>query len=413
MSDSKDEIRKIVQAYYSQPQESLEKVQVKNQKLSVGIPKESESEENRVGLRPEAVRILVNRGVNVLVEAGAGDRAKYTDRQYSDAGAQIAYSPKEVYEGSEIILKILPPTIEELREMPMRKTLISALQIVTLEREYIKLMNEKRLTGIAFELMQDRYGSLPLVRGMSEIAGSTSLLIAAELLSSPNNGKGIILGGVTGVPPSNVVILGGGTVAEFAARTALGLGANVKIFDNSHFKLRRLKYNLNNPHLYTSIIDAETLTDALKVADVVIGAMRPENGRTPCLVTEEMVGMMPENSVIIDVSIDHGGCFETSEPTTLRRPTFTKFGVVHYCVPNIASRVAHTASTAISNIFTPLLSRIATAGGISEYIYSDSRFARGVYCFEGDVTNETIGRKFDFRYKNLALLIAARTGSRL
>ncbi len=413
MSDAKDEIRKIVQAYYAQPQESMAKVSDKTQKLSIGVPREIAPDENRVGLRPEAVKILVNRGVNVVVETGAGDRAKYTDHQYSDAGAQIVYSAKEVYEGSEIILKILPPTLEELKDVPPRKTLISALQIVTLEREYIKIMKEKRLTGVAFELMQDRYGSLPLVRGMSEIAGSTSLLIAAELLSSTNNGKGIILGGVTGVPPSNVVILGGGTVAEFAARTASGLGANVKIFDNSHYKLRRLKYNLNNPHLYTSIIDAETLSDALKEADIVIGAMRPENGRTPCLVTEEMVSQMPDNSVIIDVSIDHGGCIETSEPTTLRKPTFVKYGVIHYCVPNIASRVAHTASTAISNIFTPLLSRIAAAGGISEYIFSDNRFSRGVYCFEGEVTNEAIGRKFDFRYKNLALLIAARSGSNL
>jgi alanine dehydrogenase len=281
------------------------------------------------------------------------------------------------------------------------------LQMGKLTEEYIFAINRKKIIALAFEFIQDKVGGVPVVRAMSEIAGSTVLLIAAEYLSSANEGKGIILGGITGVPPTKIVILGGGTVAEYAARTAIGLGAEVKIFDRHLYKLRRLKYALGQP-IYTSTIDTDILTEAIKQADVVIGALRAEEGRSGTVVTEEMVANMNANSVIIDVTIDQGGCFETSEMTTLRNPVFRKYDVIHYCVPNIASRVARTATTAFSHIFTPYLLEIGNSGGIDEMILTNKWFMKGVYAYKGSLTNAHIGKKFNIQHKELSLLIAAR-----
>ena len=233
------------------------------------------------------------------------------------------------------------------------------------------------------------------------------MLIAAELLSSVHNGRGIILGGITGVPPTRVLILGAGTVGEYAARAAHALGAEIKVFDQHIYRLQRIKYTIGQ-QIYTSIIDSETLTAELSRADVVIGAMRAEDGIAPMIVTEEMVSRMKKNSIIIDVSIDQGGCFETSEMTTHKQPTFQKYDVTHYCVPNIASRVAHTASIALSNVFAPFLLKTGTIGGIEEMIFAKQWFTKGVYCYKGSLTNLPIAQRFNLRYKDLGLLIAAR-----
>ncbi|MCS7004269.1 MAG: alanine dehydrogenase [Cytophagales bacterium] len=388
-----------------QPQEKLAEVKPKKS-LVIGIPKEIARGERRVPLRPEAVHLLVNDGFEILVETGAGNSCKHQDKEYSDAGARIVYSPKEVFE-CPIILKIAPPSFEEIEMMKHGTTLISTMQINSMTADYLHAINRKNITAIGFGLIEDKVGGLPLVRAMSEIAGSTVMLIAAELLSSVHDGKGVILGGVTGVPPTSVVIIGAGTVAEFAARTALGLGAELKVFDNHLYRLRRIKEHLGQ-QIYTSTIDNITLREALQRADVVIGAMRPENGRTPIVVTEEMVASMKPNSVIIDVSIDHGGCFETSEATTHINPVYRKYEVIHYCVPNIPSRVARTATTAISNILTPILRDVAELGGIEEMIYNKSWFAKGVYAYRGKITNEGLAKQFGLPYKSLELLIAAR-----
>jgi alanine dehydrogenase len=390
------------QALY--PQESLMKIREKSHKLFIGIPKESLAFENRVCLTPEAVGLLVNNGHEIIVESHAGDNAKFSDREYSEAGAQISYSAKEVF-SADIILKVEPPSMEEISYMKTGKTLISALQVAKLNPDYFHAINKIKTTALAFEYIEDKGQTMPVIRAMSEIAGSTVMLIAAEYLSSAN-GKGVILGGITGVPPTRVVILGAGTVAEFAARTALGLGAEVKIFDNQVYKLRRLKHDLGM-QIYTSIIDTLTLRNELKEADVVIGSLRSEEG-SPCVVTEEMVAEMKPNSIIIDVSIDQGGCFETSRITDHQNPVFKKYDVIHYCVPNIASRVARTASTALSNIFTPMLLQIAKKGGVEDLIYSREWFMRGVYSYKGYITNPFIAKKFDLRHKDLLLLLAAR-----
>jgi alanine dehydrogenase len=287
------------------------------------------------------------------------------------------------------------------------QTLISALQMGQLKAEVLQAMTKKKIIALAYEFIEDKVGGMPIIRAMSEIAGSSVLLIASEYLSTANNGKGVILGGITGVPPTKVVIIGAGTVAEYAARAALGLGAHVEVFDNHLYKLRRIKHLLGQ-QIYTSTIDTITLGDTLKSADVVIGALRAEKGRARHVITEEMVTHMKSDSLIIDLSIDQGGCVETSELTTLSRPVFRRHGVIHYCVPNVASRVAHTAANALSNIFTPTILRAAEEGGVEPMIFSHKWFMKGVYTYKGGLTNEHVARKFGLKYKNIELLMAAR-----
>jgi alanine dehydrogenase len=388
------------------PQEALLEVKKGGKQLSIGIPRELDAYENRVVLTPESTAILVQNGHHVQVETGAGEASKFSDREYSDAGANIVYSAREAFE-ADLILKVDPPIPLEVSYIKPGKALISALQMAKLTPEYVTAINAKKITAVGFELIQDKVGGMPVVRAMSEIAGSTVMLIAAEYLNSVNNGRGIILGGITGVPPTKVVILGAGTVAEFAARTALGLGAEIKIFDKHIYKLRRIKYAIDH-QVYTSTIDnTYMLGEAISRADVVIGAIRAEEGRSPCVVTEEMVSTMKPDSVIIDVSIDQGGCFETSEITTHKNPIFKKYDVIHYCVPNIASRVARTATTAFSHIFTPFLLQIGNSGGIDEMIFANKWFMKGVYSYKGSLTNEHIARKFNMKYKDMSLLTAA------
>lgn len=287
------------------------------------------------------------------------------------------------------------------------QTLISAIQLGNQKPDYLDALNRKKITALAFEFIQDKVGGMPIIRAMSEIAGNTVMSIASEYLNTANGGRGIILGGITGVPPTQVVIIGAGTVAEYAARAALGLGAEVKIFDNHIYKLRRIKHALGQ-QIYTSTIDTVTLADSLRHADVVIGALRAEKGRNRYVVTEEMVAEMKDESIIIDLSIDQGGCVETSELTTLKNPIFRSYGVIHYCVPNIASRVAHTATTALSNIFTPTILRAGEEGGMEDMIFAHAWFMNGVYTYKGSVTNQHIANKFGLKYKDLSLLMAAR-----
>ncbi|GAA4387289.1 alanine dehydrogenase [Hymenobacter koreensis] len=388
------------------PQESMLAVETRRRKLFIGLPRETSLQENRLGLTPEAVKHLVNEGHDVVMESGAGEPSKYSDHDYSEAGASIVYTPKEVYE-ADLVLKIAPPTADEIEYLRAGQTLVSALQFGSLSVEYLMALQRKKINGISFELIKDPSGAKPVVRAMSEIAGSTVMLVAAEYLARSNEGKGIILGGITGVPPSQVVILGAGTVAEYAARAAIGLGAEVKVFDNHLYKLRRLKQNLG-AQLYTSTLDAYTLNQQIRRADVVIGALNAEDGRIPFMVSEEVVASMAPGSVIIDVSIDQGGCFETSEITTHSKPVFRKYDVIHYCVPNIASRVPRTATNALSNIFTPILQEISQHGGINEALFADEHFRSGVYLYKGALTNAAIAKKFNLRYKELGLMIAVR-----
>ena len=387
-------------------QEAPLAVKADKNSLLIGLPKEVSLQENRIALTPEAVAILVRNGHTVVYEKGAGVGAKFTDNDYSEAGAQVVYSPQEVY-GANLILKVEPLIDGEFDYLKSGSTLISAVNLPAHERSYFEKLNDKNITGLGYEYIEDQANGLPVIRSMSEIAGSAVMLIAGEYLSNASNGRGIILGGITGVPPTKVVVLGAGTVAEYVARAALGMGADIKVFDKHLYKLQRFKYAVGQ-QVYTSIIDSDTLGEAIERADVVIGAMRAEDGLSPVVVTEEMVGRMKPNSIIIDVSIDQGGNFETSRMTTHKAPTYKVHDVIHYCVPNIAARVAHTASIALSNVFLPFLLQTGTIGGIEEMMYANRWFMKGVYCHKGTLTNPHIARKFSMRYKDLELLLAAR-----
>ncbi|PTM04117.1 MAG: alanine dehydrogenase [Bacteroidetes bacterium] len=385
------------------PQEEVLEVQRSKQQLQIAIPKETCLQEKRVALTPDAVQLLVDNGHELIVETGAGESAHYSDSDYSEAGAKIVFSHKEAFE-ADMILKIEPPSLAEIDLMKQNQTLISALQLKTQKKEYFQKIMKKGVTALSFENMQDDEGTIPIVRSMSEIAGSTSILVAAEYLSNANDGKGYMLGGVSGVPPTEVVIIGAGTVGTFAARTALGLGASVKVFDKSLTKLRRLQSMLNNMPIYTCVIQPKILEKALMRCDVAIGAIRSDSGRTPCVVTDEMVRNMKAGSVIVDVSIDQGGCVESSELTSHDQPVFRKYDVIHYCVPNIASRVSRTASFSISNILAPVLLNIAEKGGIDELLYLNKNVRQGLYLYKGNLTNKPIGEWFDLPYTEGDLL---------
>jgi alanine dehydrogenase len=388
------------------PQEAMVEVKKREKKLYIGIPKETSFQENRIPLVPESVSLLVSNGHEIVIEAGAGKTSNIEDSDFSEAGAQIAYNTPEVYK-ADIILKVAPPSGDEMGMIQPNQHLISILNMSMQNADYIRKLGAKKVTAIGYEYIQDESGVYPIIQAMSEIVGSTCILIAAEYLSNAFNGKGELLGGVAGIPPTEVVIIGAGTVGEYAARAALGLGADVKVFDNSVHRLRRLQNRLNR-RIFTAILNPAVLLKELKTADVAIGALRSSEGRVPIVVTEEMVSEMRVGSVIVDVSIDQGGCFETSKVTNHSQPVFRKHGVVHYCVPNIASRVSRTASTALSNIFTPMLLTAGEHGGIDELIWQDKSVRRGVYLHKGSVTNYYISQTCKIPYKDLDLLMAAR-----
>ena len=384
------------------PQEETLEIFKRKGELYIGIPKETAFQEKRVCLTPDAVSALVNNGHKVLLEAGAGNGASFSDKDYSEAGAEITKDTAKVY-ACPMVLKVEPPSLEQIKLLNPQTILISALQLKTQSKKYFEALAAKRITALAFEFIRDTDGLYPAVRSLSEIAGTACVLIASELLSNSSEGNGLLFGNISGVPPIEVVIIGAGTVGEFAARSSIGLGANVKIFDNSISKLRRIQANLGRT-LFTSTLQPKNLTKALKRCDVVIGAVRGTN-RAPIVVTEEMVESMKKGSIIIDVSIDMGGCFETSEVTTHKNPTFVKHDVIHYCVPNIPARYSRTASVSISNIFTPYLLKIADDGGIENSLRFDKGLKNGLYFYHGILTNKSVGEWFDLKHSDINLLI--------
>ncbi len=374
--------------------------------LYIGLPKESNPQENRIALSPDSVKQLVGHGHRVVIETGAGSRSNFSDREYSEAGAEIAYAKEEVYK-SNILIKVSPPSISEVDLLHGDQVLISPLHLPIITAEFLQRLKQKRVIALAMEYLQDDDGSYPLVRIMSEMAGINSILTAAELLSKSSGGTGLLLGGVSGVPPAKVVILGAGVVGEYATRTAMGLGAEVRIFDNNIYKLMRLKSRLGQ-FLYTSSINMHYLREELVGADVAIGAIHSKIGRTPMIVSEDMVTRMKPGSVIVDVSIDQGGCFETSELTSHDKPTFVKHDVIHYCVPNMASKVPRTASLALSNLLTPILLKAGLSGSINDLFYVHIGLRRGIYIYKGCLTNKYLSDRFAIKHTEIDLLLTSR-----
>lgn len=377
----------------------------RHQHLSIGIPKETTLQENRVALVPNSVATLTAHGHEVLVESGAGDKSRFTDLDYSEAGAQVVHSAEEVYK-AEVILKSAPPTLAEIDLMHPGQVIVSPIHLPLLNADYLHKLLQKRVIALAMEYIRDDVsGAFPVVHAMSEISGNSAILIAADLLATTRGGKGVLLGGVAGVPPAKVIILGAGVIAEFATRTALGLGAEVRIFDNNIQQIIHLQNQVGRP-LHTSVINPKHLQEQLLTADVAIGAVHSAHANAPMLVSEDIVRRMKPGSVIVDVSIDQGGCFETSEATTHDKPTYERHGVIHYCVPNIPSRVARTASEAISNILTSLLLTSET-GGIQALITAHPGLRNGVYAYRGTLTNTYLGERFQMRSTDLDLLITS------
>jgi alanine dehydrogenase len=386
------------------PLEETVEVSRKAEQLFIGIPCEDTFAENRVALTPGAVNILVNNGHTVWIEHDAGAKSFYFDNDYSEAGAKIVYNKKEVFE-ADIILKTAPISDDEIGVCKMGQMIISPIHMPAISDGSIKRLIEKKVIAIALGSIKDDAGNYPIVRAMSEIAGGYSILAASKYLSSTHEGKGILLGGVTGVPPAQVTILGAGTVGTNAARTAIGLGAEVKVFDNNIYKLMRMQNNLKQ-NVFTSVIDINLLSQALVHTDVLIGALKPKNGITPVVVSDSMVSHMKAGSVIIDVSIDCGGCVETSHITSHELPTFKKYDVIHYCVPNMASDVSRTASNSISNILMPILLECGKQGGTEGMLLNKSGFRNGVYLYKGLLTSETLAKKLNIKYSNLELLLS-------
>ena len=378
-------------------------VQQSAQSLVLGVPTETALSENRVALTPEGVHLLVSRGHRILIERGAGQAARYTDQAYSEAGAEICENREEVFKASTI-LKVEPPSEDELALMPGNQTLFSVLQYNMLTEAYIQALLKKKITAISYGDIRDEDGKAPFVRSMAEIAGSQSMALAMEYLSTWSDGKGYAMGGVTGVPPAEVVVLGAGTVGTVIARMASALGATVKVFDQSLTRMESLRRAVGQ-HIYTSTMQPQVLEKAIKRCDVVIGALRPVHGRTPVVVSEDMVSQMKPRSVIIDVSIDHGGCIETSEVTTWEAPVYTKHEVIHCCVPNLASRVARTASFALNNLTSPLCDEIAEAGGLESALELMPHLRSSVYAYKGRLTDPDIAARFDLGATPLELLL--------
>lgn len=387
------------------PMEETLEVARKKQELKIGVPKETFQDEGRIGLTPLGVELLINNGHQVIIENGAGLAANFENCDYSEKGGIIAENKQEVL-NCDIIIKVAPFSIEEIEMLRGNQLVFSSVHIRAQKEDYLLGLIKKRITAIGFEYLKDDNDCFPIVRSMSEIAGKTSVLVAAEYLSNAHNGKGEMLGGITGVKPTEVVILGAGTAGEYAARTALGLGAMVKVFDASVFKLRRLQSNLGH-YIFTSIIQPKVVASALKTADVAIGAIRYPENSAAFMVSEEIVKQMKKGSIIVDISIDQGGCFETSRITTHSNPVFTKYGVIHYCVPNAAARVARTASYALSNIFTPLIMELAQSGDVKNLIKHNPGVRNGVYLYNGILTNAYMGGLFDISSKDIDLLLAA------
>ena len=405
MISSGDALKSLAIEAALSPQEEKLEVGQKKQKLFIGIPKETEFQEQRVALVPQSVGLLIANGHRVVVETNAGKNANFNDNDYSEIGAEIAYDTSEIYK-ADIILKVTPPNDNEINMMRHKQILFSALQLTVQPKSALKKLMDKKITAIAWDYIEDEGGSFPIIRSMGEIAGTTSVLIAAELMSNANKGKGLMLGGVAGITPPEMVIIGAGTVGQFAASAAISLGVSVKVFDNSVYKLRRLQNEIGH-RVFTSVIQPKVLEKALMRCDVAIGALRVPRGRTPCVVNENMVRNMKSGSVIVDVSIDKGGCFETSTITTHQNPTFRKHDIIHYCVPNIASRVSRTASYSLSNIFSPLLLEISERGGCEKLIQTEKGFRHGVYIYKGTLTSSYLGESFNLPYKDLDLLISA------
>lgn len=388
------------------PMERPLKVGEQKSSLRIGIPREVSNEERRVALSPSGVETLVASGHEVYIEAGAGEQAHFADKEYTDVEANVVGGPEDVYSNCELIVKVGPPTGDELDLLQEKQILISALHLGATTPDFLRCLMDLRVTGIGFEFICDSDGTFPIVRMMHEIMGSLSVQIAARYLESNEGGKGVMLGGISGVPPSTVVILGAGVVGEWAARTALGFGAHVIVLDTDLGALRALEHYLDR-RITTAMASAQYIRQAVLSADVVIGAMISDGQRSPMMVTEEQVAGMRPGAVIVDAVIDQGGCIETSRPTTHSNPVFWEHDVLHYCVPNMPSNAARTATYALTNVLVPYLLQIGRVGSINDALWRNVGLRNGTYVYRRYLTKKSLATMFGMPHRDIELLIAS------
>ncbi len=378
----------------------------RHQDLRIGVPSEVSNEERRVALAPSGVSALVANGHKVQVQEGAGKQANFSDQEYSEAGADIVAEASEVFSNCGLIVKVGPPSDAESDLLQEKQILISALHLGGTSPHFLRRLMELGITGIGFEFIRDSDGTLPIVRMMHEIMGTMAVQIAARYLESGEDGRGVMLGGISGVPPSTVVILGAGVVGEWAARTALGFGAHVIVLDNDLSALRIMEHYLDR-RITTAMATDGYIRGALERADVVIGAMMTAGQRSPVLVTDDMVMRMPKGSVIVDAMMDQGGCIETSRPTTHSKPAYVKHGVIHYCIPNMPSNAARTATYALTNVLVPYLLKIGETGSVHEALWRDVGLRNGTYVYRRHLTKKSLATMFGMPHRDIELLIAS------
>jgi alanine dehydrogenase len=387
------------------PSELLQELSGVRHPIQIGIPKENQKTEKRLALTPEAVDMLSEAGYEIIFEEGAGLGIRYSDTDYAEAGAVITRDPQTVF-ACDLIFKITPPTLEEIGWMKKRATVLSMLQMPDITIEIIKAMAFKQIHALGYELMSPDNRCFPVRNSISEIEGAAAISVASELLSNEKGGKGILLGGVPGVSPTEVVISGAGVAGTVAARAALALGAAVKVFDSDIDKLRRLQHQLGTP-VFTSVFQPNVLVNTFESADVVIGAMRYIDDSVRYVISEDVIRTMKKNSVIIDLRINQGGCFETTCFLPAGHPAiFEKYGILHYCVPNLSSRVARTTSMTLSNIFVPFILQMGELGGLTAIASVDPGFRSGLYMYAGKLVNSYIAKYFNLPACNIELFLS-------
>lgn len=375
--------------------------------LKIGLPKEQSNDERRISLTPGGVAVLVANGHEIYIEKGAGENANFSDQEYADAGAEISYSVADIFNKCNVILKIAPLADDELQLLQADQALISALHMGSQTKTYLQKLIDNSITGIGYEFIRGDDKEFPLVRMMHEISGSMSVQIAAHYLESMSGGPGTMLGGISGVPPATVVILGAGIVGEYAARTALGYGAQVFVMDTDLTALRRLENALDR-RIITAMANHQYLNTTLKFADVIIGAAMAEGDRSPCWVTEEMVMNMKPGSVIVDTVIDQGGCVATSRATSYSNPIYVVHDVIHHCVPNIPANVPRTATYALNNVLVPYVLAIGDAGGVNDCLWENVALRNGTYAYKKHLTKKSLAEMFNMPYREIELLMASR-----
>ena len=382
-------------------------LKTEKQKVStvIGIPKENQETEKRLALTPETVAQLVSLGYRVLMEKGAGLAINYSDSYYAESGAEIMDSAEEVFQAN-LILKITPPTLSEVEMMRPRATVYSFLYLHQLSTLLLERMSGKRINALAYELLYDNSGVSPFVTSISEIEGASSITLAAELLSNAHGGKGILLGGVPGISPTEVVIIGAGVAGTMAARAALALGASVKVFDDDILKLRNIRHELGSP-VFTSTLQPNVLRNVFRSADVVIGAMQYINKTHFYRISADLIGEMKKGSLIIDLRMAQGGCFETTMEACLpdHPAVFEKQGVLHFCEMSLSSRVARSASIALSNIFISLFTTMGDCGGVAPFARFDRGFASGFYMYAGKMVNSYVANHLNLPVSDIGLFL--------